>query len=83
MAISPLDFQPLLACASCLEGKMTKRPFSTMGNKGVLELVHKQECDPQNVKDKWALSISLLLLMITQGIVMFICYTKSPRHLKS
>ena len=29
------------------------------------------------------LSISLLLLMITQDMVMFICCTVNPRHLKS
>ena len=40
--LSSLTIQPLPACASCLEGKMTKRSFSTKGtkSKGVLHLVH-------------------------------------------
>ena len=37
---------------SCLEGKMTKRPFAAKGNrsKEVLELVHSNLCGPMNIQ---------------------------------
>ena len=37
---------------SCLEGKMTKRPFSTKGQRAThsLELVHSNVCRPLNVQ---------------------------------
>ena len=52
--LSYLTIQPLLVCTSCLEEKMTKRPFSTKDNrsKGVLELIHTDVCGPLNVKAK-------------------------------
>ena len=39
-------------CESCLEGKITKRPFSSKGNRahGLLELVHTDVCEPMNIK---------------------------------
>ena len=42
----------LSVCESCLEGKMTKRPFSTKGEraKEPLELVHSDVCGPLNVQ---------------------------------
>ena len=42
----------LLACESCLEGKMTRRPFSAKGEraKEPLELVHTDACGPLNVQ---------------------------------
>ena len=50
--LSYLTIQPLLVCTSCLEEKMTKRPFSTKDNrsKGVLELIHTDVCGPLNVR---------------------------------
>ena len=38
-------------CESCLEGKMTKRPFPTKGNRtnALLELVHIDVCGPINI----------------------------------
>ena len=46
--LSSLTIQPLPACTSCLEGKMTKKSFSTKGNKykGVLDLIHIDVCGP-------------------------------------
>ena len=47
-----LEVEPISICESCLEGKMTKRPFSAKGNRagGLLELVHTDVCGPMNVK---------------------------------
>ena len=42
----------LPVCESCLEGKMTRRPFSAKGEraKEPLELVHTDVCGPLNVQ---------------------------------
>ena len=47
-----LNVGSLLVCESCLEGKMTKRPFSAKGEraKDPLELVHSDVCGPLNVQ---------------------------------
>ena len=39
-------------CESCLEGKMTKRPFPTKGNRtdALLELAHIDVCRPINIR---------------------------------
>ena len=52
--LSFLTIQPLHVCTSCLEEKMTKRPFSAKGNKfkGVLELIHTDVYGPLNVRAK-------------------------------
>ena len=44
----------LSVCESCLEGKMTKCPFSGKGyrNKEPLELVHSDLCSPMNAKTR-------------------------------
>ena len=44
--------EALSVCESCLEGKMTKRPFAAKGNrsKKVLELVHSYLCGPMNIQ---------------------------------
>lgn len=49
-----LVVEPMPVCESCLEGKMTKRPFSSKGNraKDLLELVHTDVCGPINVRAK-------------------------------
>ncbi|KAA0060254.1 gag/pol protein [Cucumis melo var. makuwa] len=50
--LSELEENSLPICESCLEGKMTKRPFTGKGHraKEPLELVHSDLCGPMNVK---------------------------------
>ena len=50
--LGDLVFQPMEVCESCLEGKMTKRPFPAKGNKTntLLELVHTDVCGPINIR---------------------------------
>ncbi|KAL4033283.1 hypothetical protein IC575_006370 [Cucumis melo] len=50
--LSELEENSLPLCESCLEGKMTKRPFTGKGHKAKepLELVHSDLCGPMNVK---------------------------------
>ena len=47
-----LNVGTLPICESCLEGKMTKRPFSTKGerSKEPLQLVHSEVCGPLSVQ---------------------------------
>ena len=54
----------LSVCESCLEGKMTKRPFTSKGNraKDLLELIHTNVCRPLN-------------LMARRGYEYFITFT--------
>ena len=49
--LNSLIFEPILVCESCLEGKMTKRPFKAKGNRATiqLELVHTDVCGPMSV----------------------------------
>ena len=83
--LSFLTIQLLPTCTSCLEEKMTKMQFLTKGSrsKGVLELIHIDVCGPLNVRAIGVLSILLFLLIIIQGMVIFICCTVSSMHLKS
>ncbi|KAL8133453.1 hypothetical protein AgCh_008783 [Apium graveolens] len=50
--LSSLAVEPFPVCESCLEGKMTNRPFKAKGNraKQVLELVHSDLCGPMNIQ---------------------------------
>ncbi|KAI3457782.1 hypothetical protein Pfo_014445 [Paulownia fortunei] len=50
--LSDLKVEFLPVCESCLEGKMTKRPFTSKGlrAKEVLELVHSDVCGPISVQ---------------------------------
>ena len=50
--LTSLDFEPIPVCESCLEGKMTKRPFKAKGYRSTkpLELVHTDVCGPINVQ---------------------------------
>ncbi|KAA0041242.1 gag/pol protein [Cucumis melo var. makuwa] len=50
--INKLEDDSLPPCESCLEGKMTKRPFAGKGYraKEPLELIHSDLCGPMNVK---------------------------------
>ena len=52
--LSSLAVEPFPVCESCLEGKMTNRPFKEKGNraKEVLELVHTDLCGPMNIQEK-------------------------------
>ena len=70
--LEPLDFDGFPVCESCLEGKMTKRPFNAKGRKAqdLLELVHSDVCGPMSIKQEVVMSISLLSLMITLELVM-------------
>ena len=49
-----LVVEPMPACEFCLEGKMTKRLFSSKGNRAkyLLELVHTDVCGPINVRTR-------------------------------
>ena len=46
-----LDFNEFPVYESCLEGKMTKRPFNAKGYraKDLLELVHSDVCGPMSI----------------------------------
>ena len=48
--LKPLDFDKFLVCESCLEGKITKRPFNVKGRRAqeLLELVHIDVCCPMS-----------------------------------
>ena len=50
--LDSLKVEPFPVCESCLEGKMTSRPFKAKGNraKEVLELIHSDLCGPMNVQ---------------------------------
>ena len=50
--LESLQVGSLPTCESCLEGKMTKRPFNAKGNRATecLELIHSDVCGPFNVQ---------------------------------
>ena len=50
--LSSLIFEHIPVCESCLEGKMTKRPFKAKGNRATiqLELVHTDVCGPMTIQ---------------------------------
>ena len=50
--LGDLVLQPMEVYKSCLEGKMTKRPFPAMGNRtnALLKLVHTDVCGPINIR---------------------------------
>ena len=52
--LNSLIFEPIPVCESCLEGKMTKRPFNAKGNCATkqLGLVHTDVCGPMSVQAK-------------------------------
>ncbi|XP_030941382.1 uncharacterized protein LOC115966264 [Quercus lobata] len=52
--LEPLDFEGFPVCESCLEGKMTKRPFDAKGRRAqeLLELVHTDVCGPMSTQEK-------------------------------
>ena len=50
--LGDLVLQPMEVCESCLEGKMTERPFPAKGNmtNALLELVHTDVCGPKHIR---------------------------------
>ena len=52
--LEPLDFDEFPVCESCLEDKMTKRPFNAKGRRAqeLLELVHTDVCGPMSTQAK-------------------------------
>ena len=52
--LNSLAFDPIPMCESCLEGKMTKRPFKAKGYRATkpLELVHIDVCGPMRVQSR-------------------------------
>ena len=49
--IENLTIQPYPTCESCIQGKMTKAPFSGVGHRAadLLELVHSDVCGPMSL----------------------------------
>ena len=80
-----LVVEPMPVYESCLEGKMTKRPFSSKGSraKDLLELVYTDVYGPIILKQEIDTSISLLSLMITQDMDTYTLCTASSRFLNS
>ena len=52
--LEPLDFDGFPIYESCLEGKMTKRPFNAKGRRAqnLIELVHSDVCGPMSTQAK-------------------------------
>ena len=50
--LKDLSVRSLHVCKSCLEEKMTNRPFNAKGNRATecLELIHSDVCGPFNVQ---------------------------------
>ena len=67
-----MDFDGFPVCESCLEGKITKRPFNVKGKRALelLDLVHTDVYGPMSIQARGGYSILLLLLMITLDLVM-------------
>ena len=53
-SLESLQVEPFPVCESCLEGKMTSRPFKAKGNRAndVLELIHSDLCGPMSIQAK-------------------------------
>ena len=68
--LNSLIFEPIPVCESCLEGKMTKRPFKA---KGIVPLYswNWYTLMYEYFKPEADMSISSHLLMTTQDMVMF------------
>ena len=52
--LEPMDFDEFPVCESCLEGKMTKRPFNKKGRRAqdLLELIHSDVCGPMSIQTR-------------------------------
>ena len=69
-----LVLEPMPVCESCIEGKMTKRPFPPKGNRSneLLELVYIDVSSPINIRTHGGYEYFITLLMTTLGTDMFI-----------
>ena len=67
--LSPLTFESYLFCESCLQGKMTKLPFTGHGERAtdLLALVHTDVYCPFDVPAEATMSTSLPSPMICLG----------------
>ena len=71
--LNSLAFEPIPMCESCLEGKMTKRPFKAKGYRATNRwnwciLMYAAQCV---FKPEVGMSILSLLQMTTQDMVLF------------
>ena len=68
-----LSIGSLPVCESCLEGKMTKRPFSAKGSRATepLQLVHTDVAVYLMYKQEEVMNISSLSLTIIQDMVTY------------
>ena len=80
-----LAIKPMSVCISSLEGKMTKRPFSSKGSraKDLLVLVYTDVYGPINLEREKDTSTLSLSPIITQYMDTYTFCTASPRLLKS
>ena len=80
-----LVVEPMPVCESCLEGIMTKRPFSSKGRraKDLLELVYTDMYGPINLEREIDMSTSSLSPMMTQDMNTYTLCTASLRLMKS
>ena len=66
--LSLLTFESYLVCESCLQGKMTKLPFTGYGERAtdLLALVHTDVCDSFDVsaRDNYVTSLSLPMICL-------------------
>ena len=65
-ALNQLKLDTLPVCESCLEGKMTKKPFTRKGLRAnqPLELIYLDVCEPMNIKAQCGNTSSHLLMTI-------------------
>ena len=68
-----LVLEPMPICKSCIEVKITKRPFPPKGNRSseLLELVHTDVCGPINIRAHGGYEYLSHLLMTTLDTDMF------------
>ena len=73
----------LPTCESCIEGKMTKRPFTAKGRRAteLLELVHSDVCDPLSIQARGGYEYFVTFTDVTQDMVLSICSNTNPRPL--
>ncbi|KAL6327640.1 hypothetical protein AAG906_022203 [Vitis piasezkii] len=71
----------LPVCESCLEGKMTKRPFSTKGERAKvpLEIIHTDVCGPLNVKSRGGYKYFITFIDYYSRYAYVYRYKENPR----
>ena len=79
-----LAIEPMPVCTPCLEGKMTKRPFSSKGRraKDLLVLVYTDVYGPTNLERENDMSTLSLSPIVTQYMDTYTLCTASSRLLK-